>query len=125
MATTKEPATPAFSDEQKSELAEMIAEAVKGAKPPEQPAPAPAGPRAVTDAEWDTMSDRARESWVRQLVDFRLEELGRQDADAERDRKIAELEKAKAAAEAPPGDRPPTIIDKLRGFLWGSEPDKP
>jgi len=125
MATTKEPPASAFSDEQKSELAELIAEAVKGVKPPDQPAPTPTGPPPVSDADWDKMSDRARESWVRQLVDFRLEELGRQDADAERDRKIAELERAKAEAEKPPGDRPPTVIDKLRSFLWGAEPDKP
>lgn len=125
MATTKDSDAPAFSDEQKSELASMIAEAVKGSTPPAQDPPTPAGPPAVTDAEWDRMTDRARESWVRQLVDSRLDDLARQDADAERDRKIADLERAKAEAEAPPGDRPPTIIDRLRAILWGADPDKP
>ena len=120
MATTKEPPAPepAFSDAQKGELAAMIAEAVKSGTPPKAPNE-PTGPKKVTDDEWDNMSDRQRESWVRQLVDFRLDELVRMDADAERDRKLAELE-AKTAKPEP--ERPPSVVSRLQSFLWGHEP---
>jgi hypothetical protein len=121
VATPKEPAPspePAFSDTQRGELEAMIAKAVGGAKPPDTPAE-PQGPKAVTDDEWDKMPDRQRESWVRQLVDFRLDELMKMDADAERDRKLAELE---AATKVVP-EKPPSVASRIQSWLWGSESD--
>jgi hypothetical protein len=104
-----------FSDAQRSELRELIAEVVAGAKPPEAAAK-PAGPK-VSDSEWDAMSDRQRESWVRQLVDFRLDELARDDEVA---RQRADLDELKARPEP---EAPPSVVTKMQKWLWG-EPDK-
>lgn len=129
MATTRnapDPSPPAdppaegFTAAQRTELEELIRAAVGGATPPPQP-DEPKGPRRVSDDEWDTMSDRARESWVRQLVDFRLDELSRDDEIA---RQRAEIDALKAGgAEAKPEpEQPPGLVSKLQKFLWG-EPD--
>lgn len=113
--------TEGFSPTQKTELAALIAEAVKGAKPPEAP---PAGPPGKTDDEWDAMSDRQRESWVRGLVDFRLDELSRDD---ETRRLAAEVEALKAgvssAAAKPEVEKSPGMVSKLQKLLWG-RPDE-
>lgn len=109
-----------FSEEQRSELRELIAEVVAGAKPPKAPeAPeAPQGPRQLSDSEWDVMSDRQRESWVRQLVDFRLDELSRDDEiRAQRD----DIERLKAD-KTPEPEAPPSVVTKIQKFIWG-EPD--
>jgi hypothetical protein len=120
MATPKEPAPspePAFSDTQRGELEAMIAKAVGGGTPLSAPVNEPKGPKPVTDDDWDRMPDRQRESWVRQLVDFRLDELMKMDADAERDRKLAELE---AATKVVP-EKPPSVVSRIQSFLWGTE----
>jgi hypothetical protein len=106
-----------FTDEEKNDLRELIKEVVGSATPP---ATTPTGPPAVTDADWDKMTDRARESWVRDLVDGKLNDLVKLDADKRRDDEIASLKKAKEEGEQPPADAPPRPIDKLRKFLWGS-----
>jgi hypothetical protein len=127
MATTRNPA-PAdpdespggFTEEQRSELEELIARAVGSAKPPEAK-PAPAGPPAKSDDEWDAMSDRQRESWVRSLVDFRLDELSRDDEMA---RQRDEIEKLKND-KTPEPEKAPSVVSKIQKFLWGDPDSKP
>jgi hypothetical protein len=105
-----------FTDAQKSELSAMIAEAVKSnTAPPKEDQPK--GAPTVTDEEWAGMSDRKRENFITQVVDARLDELARLDADAERDRKIADLEKKNGQ---PLPEKAPSVWTKLQGFLWGA-----
>jgi hypothetical protein len=73
-----------FTEDQRSELRSIIAEVVGSATPPAAPAASAAGPKQLSDSEWDALSDRQRESWVRQLVDFRLDVLARDDEVARR-----------------------------------------
>jgi hypothetical protein len=115
-----DPEAPAtgFSDEQLGELRALIQEVVSGAKAP--PAPeASAGPRQLRDDEWDAMSDRQRESWVRQLVDFRLDELARDDEVA---RQRVDIDALKAD-KTPEPEAPPSVVSRLQKFLWG-DPEK-
>jgi hypothetical protein len=107
-----------FSDEQRNELRDLIAEAVGGAKPPAAPS-GPTGPKQVSDGEWDAMSDRSRETWVRQLVDFRLEELYQADEVA---RNRADIDELKGQRTAQP-EASPSVVTKLQRWLWG-EPEK-
>jgi hypothetical protein len=107
-----------FTEEQRGELEEMIARVVAGAKPPEAK-PAPAGPPAKSDDEWDAMSDRQRESWVRSLVDFRLDELSRDDEMARQRSEIDALKNDKT----PEPEKVPSVVSKIQKFLWG-DPDQ-
>lgn len=95
----------------------MIQRAVGGAKPPAQPEPAKTP--AVTDDEWDKMSDRQRESWVRSLVDDTLDKLRREDDDRRRDDEIRELQEA--AKPKPEPEAVPDTITRLRKFIWGEQ----
>jgi hypothetical protein len=112
--------TSGFSEDQRNELKSLIAEAVGSATPPATD-PAKDAPKKVTDAEWDTMSDRQRESWVRQLVDFRLDELSRDDEIA---RQRAEIEALKAD-KTPAPEKAPSVVTKLQKMLWGDAPATP
>ena len=107
-----------FSEEERAELRDLIAEVVSAAKAPAAP-DKPAGPRQISDGEWDVMSDRQRESWVRQLVDFRLDELAHADDEA---RLRADVD-ALQADKTPEPEAPPSVVTKLQKFFWG-EPDK-
>jgi hypothetical protein len=110
--------TSGFTEDQRSELRSIIAEVVGAATPPAAPA-ASAGPKQVSDSEWDAMSDRQRESWVRQLVDFRLDELSRDDEIARQRGEIEQLKNDKT----PEPEAAPSVVTKIQKFLWG-EPDK-
>ena len=108
-----------FSEAQRSELRDLIAEAVGSAKPPNAPE-APAGPKKLTDTEWDAMGDRQRESWVRSLVDFRLDELAKDDEiRAQRE----DIERLKAD-KTPEPEKPPSVITRIQKFMWGDPEDK-
>jgi hypothetical protein len=119
MTTTRKPEDPpdpeGFNPTQRSELEELIAKAVSGAKPPDA-----GGPPKVSDDDWDKMSDRQRESWVRQLVDFRLDELSRDEEIARQRSEIEQLKKDKT----PEPERPPSVVTKIQRWLWGAEPDQ-
>lgn len=107
-----------FTEDERSELRQLIQDAIAGAKPPEPPQ---SKAKPVTDDEWDKMSDRQRESWVRSLVDDVLDGLAREDADRRRDAEIADL-KNKAQGPEPEGTPDPaTPLDKLRKWLWGDD----
>lgn len=108
--------TGGFTEEERNDLRDLIKEVVSGALPP--PAPEKTGP---TDDEWDKMTDRARESWVRSLVDGKLDELAKLDADRRRDAEIDALKNKKPEPEKEPTDRPPSPLDKVRKFLWGDQ----
>jgi hypothetical protein len=119
-APEPEAPTSGFSEEQRSELRQLIAEAVGSATPPKAATPEKAaGPKQVSDSEWDAMSDRQRESWVRQLVDFRLDELARDDEFA---RQRADIDALKAD-KTPEPEAPPSVVSKIQKFLWG-EPER-
>lgn len=127
MATSRNPEsteTSGFTEDQRTELKAIIAEAVGSAVPPPSPPStgAAAGPRQVSDDEWDSMSDRQRESWVRQLVDFRLDELARDDEVA---RQRGEIDALKAERAEPEKEQPPSVISRFQKFLWGEERPKP
>jgi hypothetical protein len=109
--------TSGFTEEQRGELRDLIAEIVGGPKPPPTPSAAVVGP-TLTDSEWDAMSDRQRESWVRKLVDFRLDELARDDEIARQRADIDDLKSQKPEPEATP-----SVVTKLQKWLWG-EPDR-
>ena len=105
-----------FSAEQKAELAALVKEAVGSTSAPpakDQPKNEP----QVTDDQWASMSDRQRQSFVTSVVDFRLDELARADADTQRDAKIAELEKKRSAEP----ERAPSVWTRIQGFLWGAQ----
>lgn len=108
---------PTFTEEQRAELVALIAEATKGGEAP-PPDALPKDAPKVTDAEWDSMSDRHKQSWIKSVVDHHLGELSRKDADAERDARLAELE----ARKAPEPERAPSVWSRLQGVLWG-QPD--
>lgn len=126
MATRNAPAPPAdppdegFNETQLGQIEAMIAKAVGGAKPP---AGDPADPPRVkpTDEQWDSMSDRQRETWVRQECDWWLQDLVKMDKERQRDADIEALKKK----EDPEPEKPPSVVTKLQKFLWGSEPEKP
>src|SRR5277367_6375882 len=80
MATTRTPpeGSPEIDADQRASLDQYVTELSQLGTPPTTD-PGPTGPKPVTDAQWDAMTDRARESWVRQLVDARLDDLSRDD----------------------------------------------
>jgi hypothetical protein len=112
--------TSGFTEDQRSELRSIIAEVVGAATPPAAPATSAAGPKQLSDSEWDALSDRQRESWVRQLVDFRLDELARDDEVA---RQRGEIDALKAD-RTPEPEAPPSVVTKLQRFLWGDPDNK-
>jgi hypothetical protein len=110
--------TSGFSEDERSELAAMIAEAVGAAKPPAARPDAPPRP-TVTDSEWDAMSDRKRESWVRDLVVSVLDDLAHDDEEARLRADVDQLKKDKE----PEPEAPPSVVTKVQRILWG-DPDK-
>ena len=129
MVTSRKPAEPpeevddGFNDTQRSQLSEMIAAAVGGAKPPTND-PGPKGPPPVTDDDWDAMTDRKRESWVRALVDTELDRLVKEDEQRTLASTVAELAakvNAKPEVEKTPGGT--TKLQKLQHMLWGRPDD--
>ena len=106
-----------FSEDQRAELEAIISKVVGGAKPPDPPAPKA---KPVTDDDWDNMTDRQRESWVRQVVDDVLDGLARDDADRRRDAEIEALKQAKNTDPENTPD-PATPLDRLRKWLWGEQ----
>lgn len=107
--------TSGFTEEERNELKALIAEAVGSANPP---AGEPAKPelKRPTDDEWDAMSDRAKESWVRKLVDGRLDELAKEDEAAQLRAKVDALA---AEKKEPEPEKAPSVVTKLQKFLWG------
>jgi hypothetical protein len=124
MATTRKPPEgdpPGISPEDRAAFDTYVEELSQLGTPPKAE-PGPTGPKPVTDAQWDAMTDRARESWVRQMVDSRLDDLSRDDEIA---RHAAEIEalKNKPEPEGTPAGQMPTMFQKLQKLLWG-EPDQ-
>lgn len=109
--------TSGFSEDERTELAELIREAIGSGKPP----PASDKPErpTVTDSEWDAMTDRKRESWVRDLVVSVLDDLAKEDEDA---RLRADVDKLKED-KTPEPEAPPSVVTRLQRILWG-DPDK-
>jgi hypothetical protein len=101
-----------FNETQKSQLSEMIAAAVGGAKPPET---VKDGPKPVTDDQWDNMSDRSRESFVRQIVDAELDRLVKEDETRSLAADVAAL---KAGVKLEP-EKTPGMMTKLQKLIWG------
>jgi len=126
MATTRnrpasDPADPpeGVSPEQRAALDAYVneLEQLKGTPPP---AP-PERPAPVSDDDWAGMPDRQRENWVSNEVGWTLQQLAKLDADRRRDEEIAAL-KSKPEPEVQPQEKMPTLLDKFRKFMWGSEP---
>lgn len=110
--------TSGFTEDQRSELRTIIAEVVGSAKAPAA-AERPSGPKPVSDAEWETMSDRRRESHVRDIVVEELDRLARDDEIASQRADIDALKNDKT----PEPEAPPSIVTRLQKFFWG-EPDR-
>jgi hypothetical protein len=106
-----------FTEEQRGELAKMIADAVTGAGSTEGD-----GTKGKTGGEVsdkmplsDQLSLREMQRLARETVDLRLGELAR-------DKEIADLKAAlseQEAARQSETEKPPTVISKLTAFLWG------
>jgi hypothetical protein len=105
--------TSRFSEEERSELSQLIADAVKGGSAPVVDE-GPKGPKKLSDSEWDDMTDRAREKWVRELVDFRLDELAKNDDDRQLREKVDALADRKPEPEAVP-----STWSKVQRLIWG------
>lgn len=118
MAEKPEPSPAGFSEAQESRLRELIAEAVKGSSPPPEPKGSPE-PK-TTDDEWARMSMHDRESWVEKRVGWVIDKLAADDANAERDRKIAALEAEKVEREKNPDTKPPSFVERVQRALWGA-----
>lgn len=107
------------SPEQRAAMDAYVTELSQlGAPPP--PAPS-TQPKPVSDDDWSTMTDRARENWVASQVGWTLEELAKLDADKRRDMEIQALKEAKPEPEGTPADAPPTLLQKFQKFMWGEQ----
>lgn len=106
--------TSGFSEEQRGEIAALVAELIKGDKPPPS---APERP-TVTDSQWDEMTDRKRESFVRDMVVSVLDDLAKQDDEA---RLRDDVEKLLKADKTPEPEAPPSVVTRLQRWLWGDE----
>jgi hypothetical protein len=121
MATTSNPdpsAATGFSEEEKGELRQLIAEAIGSVTPPKAE-PTSTAP-AVTDDEWDKMTDRARESYVKNVVSDVLDSLRRDDEIARQGAEIDAL-KQKPEPEGTPQDSPPGLLQKIQKLVWGEQ----
>lgn len=123
MATTRKPddsgtgtEESGFNEAQRSELQQIIADAVAGVKPPDAPAE-PDRPK-MTDDQWDVMSDRQRESFVRSIVDNELDRLSQLDTLRAHDEQIRALAEKNQTVEP---EAHPDPMTRIRKFLWGSE----
>ncbi len=121
MATTRKPpeGPSDLSPEQRSAFDAYVEELAQLEGPPPTPPAGGNAPKPVTDDEWDKMTDRARESWVRQLVDSRLDDLSRDDEIARHAAAIAELKSKKPEPEGTPAGPMPSPLSRLQKFLWG------
>lgn len=119
--STTDPEAPAsgLTDQDREDIASMIAEAVKGGKAPSATTDDPKGPKPVTDSEWDSWPERRRESWVRELVSSYLDDLAKDDEIRSHREEIDKLK----ADKKPEPEAQPGITTKLQRFLWG-ERDK-
>ena len=78
------------------------------------------GRRRPSDDEWDAMGGDAQRRSVRQMVQ---EELAAIDREADFAELRSEVERLRAGAtKQPPGQKPPTMWDKLQAAIWGSPP---
>jgi hypothetical protein len=123
MATTRKAEDPGtgteesgFNETQRTELQQIIAEAVAGVKPPAAPSE-PSVP-AMTDDQWDGMSDRQREGFVRSIVDNELDRLSQLDTLRAHDEQIRALAEKNQTVEP---EAHPDPMTRVRKFLWGSE----
>jgi hypothetical protein len=104
-----------FTDAQRSELRDIIAEVVGGAK---APAPEPKAPR-TTEAEYDRLTDRQRERLISEQVADELLRLRNED---ELLRQRDEIDALKADRKPEP-EATPSVVSRIQKILWG-EPDK-
>jgi hypothetical protein len=107
-----------FNEAQLGQIEAMVQKVLGSGKPP--PA-APEGPPAVTDEQYDRMTDRQREAHVRDTVVSELERLQRED-------EAARLREDVDALKNPPPpavEATPSPWNRMQKFLWGSDPDKP
>jgi hypothetical protein len=117
MATTKGSPPEGLSPEQRTAFDRYIEELSELDTAP-NPSGGDGGPNPVTDAEWDKMTDRQRESWVRELVDGRLDKLAA-DAEAAQLRADVEALRQKQESEGTPQGPMPSGFKKLQKWLWG------
>jgi hypothetical protein len=115
-----------FTPEQETRLGEIVAGVLAGSggKAPTQTGKG--GKTPPTDDEWDNMSPRARESWVRDLVGERLGELKRDDEFNALRKEVDDLKAGGGAppASAPPAERAPSVLSALGAWLWGKPSDE-
>ena len=104
MATTKDSPPEGISAEQRAAMDAYVTELGElGGPPPAPPRPA----RPLSDDDWATMTDRARENWVASTVGWVLQQLAKLDADKRRDAELDALKNAKPEPEGPPSRQAP------------------
>lgn len=126
----------ALSDDDKNEISAMIAEASAQSRPPapRRSSGTTRAEPAMEQSEWERMSDRQRQSYVREMVEDHLATL---DAEAERAelrreneelrKQVSEWEKGGrrgpkpkvAAGDDKRTEEAPTIVTKAYRWLFG------
>lgn len=120
MATSKDPSAseaPTVED-RLDRIEQMISDLAGSAKAPD---PGEAKTPKLSDDEWDALTDRGKESWVRRLVEGEIERVRAADKDRQRD---AEIDDLKKKVERPEPERAPSITTRIQEWLWGAEPKK-
>ena len=121
-----------LDDDDKAEIAEMIAEASKRSTPPTR---APRGEPPKAQGEWEQMTDRDRQTYVRQMVEeanasldaeYERESLKRENEELKK--KVADWEKQGKKGARPTraslGDgkaeeAAPSVVSKAYKWLFG------
>ena len=135
----------ALDDDDRAEIAALIAEAsrsnpapARGRRPAAEPDP---GRGAPVDGDWDLMSPMQKQKWVRSLVEDQLASI---DAEVEREdlrreneelrQKVKDWEKAGKPGRRPtreslgggrPEEQTPTLVNSVYKFLFGDAKPTP
>ena len=101
----------AFTPEQESRLKELLREAVGGGK--QDDSKNDKAPPAVSDDEWNAMSDRRRESYVEGLVKEQFDKLRMSN-------KVDDIASKIDKLDTQPEEKP-KVLSSLTRWLWGDD----
>ena len=103
-----------FTEDQRNEIAAIVAKAIGGGAP-SAGKPSPVVPK-VTDDEYDRMTDRQREGFIRSVVVDTLEGLAKDDEAARLRDDVDALKQDKGKPEP---EAPPSVVTRIQRILWG------